>query len=99
MLGLGALNAVAAELSAAEQSDLMRLLRHDCGACHGMWLTGGLGPPLTERALARKPPDALRAVIWDGRPAAGMPPWQGILSQQQVHWLVDRLQEGIDESD
>lgn len=99
MVGLGALNAVAAEPSAAERSELIRLLKHDCGACHGMRLTGGLGPPLTVRALAHKSPDALRAAIWDGRPAAGMPPWRGILSQQQVDWLVDRLRGGIDARD
>ena len=30
---------------------LVTLLLHDCGACHGMKLTGGLGPPLTAAAL------------------------------------------------
>jgi len=98
MAGLEVVNANPAELSSAQQADLTRLLKHDCGSCHGMRLTGGLGPPLTARALSNKSPDVLRAAIWDGRPAAGMPSWQGILSQQEVDWLVEKLLEGVDDS-
>jgi hypothetical protein len=34
------------------QQQLLRMVRQDCGACHGMQLTGGLGPAITASALA-----------------------------------------------
>ena len=44
------------------------MVRQDCGACHGMRLTGGLGPALTREALADKPIESLVATIVHGRP-------------------------------
>ena len=28
----------------ARQKELVRMVRQDCGSCHGLYLTGGLGP-------------------------------------------------------
>ena len=69
-------------------AELDALLRNDCGACHGMTLQGGLGPALTPAALAGRSPDALRAVIRDGRPGTAMPPWQGQVSDADIDALV-----------
>ena len=33
---------------------LLRMVRRDCGSCHGMRLTGGLGPALTPQALVER---------------------------------------------
>ena len=31
------------------------MVRQDCGSCHGLRLTGGLGPPLTRDVMAAQP--------------------------------------------
>lgn len=86
--------ATSAEPSHARQHELLNLLHHDCGACHGLTLHGGLGPALTRDALAGQPAGVLRAVILDGRPATAMPPWRRFLSGEDVDWLVERLRRG-----
>ena len=86
--------AVAAAPDAARQGELLRLLRQDCGSCHGMRLTGGLGPPLTPQALRDKPAGSLTATIVAGRPGTAMPPWRPFLSESEAAWLVERLQQG-----
>lgn len=77
------------------QAQLLSLLRQDCGACHGMTLKGGLGPSLLPQALAGKPPEFLRQTILDGRAGTPMPPWRGLLSSDEVAWLVDQLRNGV----
>jgi cytochrome c55X len=84
-----------ADPDVAHQAQLLNLLRQDCGACHGMTLKGGLGPSLLPQALAGKPPELLRATILDGRSGTPMPPWRGILSTDDVAWLVDQLRNGV----
>ena len=83
-------------LSAERQTELTHLLRHDCGSCHGMTLKGGLGPALTPDVLNNKPEEYLFHVISFGRKGTPMPPWQGILSNDDIRWLVDALKEGVD---
>ncbi|MCO4861074.1 cytochrome c [Cupriavidus sp. WGlv3] len=78
----------------ARQAQLAHWLRDDCGACHGMTLRGGLGPPLTPASLAGKPPDGLVATVLYGRPGTAMPPWQPFMTQDEARWLIDRLQAG-----
>ena len=65
-----------------------------CGACHGLHLTGGLGPPLTPQALADHSRDSLIATVTYGRPARAMPGWGPLLSAGDIAWLVDRLLQG-----
>ena len=77
------------------QAQLLNLLRQDCGACHGMTLKGGLGPSLLPQALAGKTPEYLRQTILDGRGGTPMPPWRGLLSADEVAWLVDQLRNGV----
>lgn len=82
------------ELSEERQGELIHLLRHDCGSCHGMTLKGGLGPALTEEALAGKTLDYLYLTVREGHPGTPMPPWRGILDDLEIRWLVTRLQNG-----
>jgi cytochrome c55X len=79
---------------AARQDQLEHMVRQDCGSCHGMTLKGGLGSPLLPEALAGKDDGFLTATILDGRPGTAMPPWRGLLSDQDVRWIVDYLKEG-----
>ena len=78
----------------ARQVQLEHLLTQDCGACHGLYLTGGLGPPLTPAALAGHSRDSLTATITYGRPARAMPGWAPLLSAGEIAWLVERLLQG-----
>jgi cytochrome c55X len=77
--------------------ELVRLVRQDCGSCHGMTLQGGLGTPLTPEALANKPAETLAATILYGRLGTAMPPWKTLLSEAEANWIVERLQEGFPE--
>ena len=77
------------------QDALIRLVRQDCGSCHGMRLTGGLGPALTPDALKDKPAATLLGTILQGRPGTPMPPWQNFLTEPEAEWIVDKLQKGF----
>ena len=84
-----------AEPDPARQQALVRMVRQDCGSCHGMRLTGGLGPPLTRDALAAQSPAALAVVILHGRPGTPMPPWRALLTEAEAAWIADRLVQGF----
>lgn len=93
LAALPCLPVCAAALTAARAAELQNLLFQDCGSCHGMRLTGGLGPALTAAALAGKPRELLLATIRDGRTGTPMPPWKGLLGEDDIAWLVDTLLE------
>jgi cytochrome c55X len=78
----------------ARQSELLYLLKHDCGSCHGMTRQGGLGPALLPAALQDRPTQLLVNTVLDGRPGTPMPPWRGELSEQDAQWLVEALRRG-----
>ena len=78
----------------ARQRELLVLLKQDCGSCHGMRLTGGLGPALTPEALRTKPAESLAATIVHGRPGTAMPPWRRFMSEAEAQWLVARMIDG-----
>ena len=81
----------AAELSGERQQQLIHLLRHDCGSCHGMTLKGGLGPSLLPGQIRSSDPDYLHQIISHGVPGTAMPPWQPLLSGDDINFLVDTL--------
>ena len=98
LLPLALLPALAAAQPDAQRSrELVRMVRQDCGSCHGMALTGGLGPALTRAALADKPLDSLEAVIEHGRPGTPMPPWRTMLKPGESRWIAERLVAGFPE--
>jgi cytochrome c55X len=97
LLALGACSAVAQPLTAARQQELVRMVRQDCGSCHGMRLTGGLGPALTQEALADKPLPAMAAVIHHGRPGTPMPPWRALITADESQWIAEQLFAGFPE--
>lgn len=77
------------------QVELLRLVRQECGACHGLQLGGGLGPALTRQALADKPLDSMAAVIFGGRPGTPMPTWRAFLSAAEAQWIASQLALGL----
>jgi len=85
----------AADMTVARQTELLHLLKQDCGSCHGMTLQGGLGPALTPQALNGKLDVMLRDTILNGRPGTPMPPWRPFMGTQEADWLVQVLQRGL----
>lgn len=83
-----------ADVPPQRQVELLHLLKHDCGSCHGMTLKGGLGVALTPEALARRPAELLLTTILDGRSGTPMPPWRSVLTREEAAWLVDVLRTG-----
>lgn len=87
----------APELSPERTTQLVRMVRQDCGSCHGMRLTGGLGPALTREALAAKAAPYLAAVIIHGIPGTPMPPWSSMLQENEAQWIAEQLVQGFPE--
>jgi len=88
------LTPVPAALDTARQAELLYLLKHDCGSCHGMTRKGGLGPPLLPDNLRDRPPLLMENTVLYGRPGTPMPPWRGLLTEQEVHWLLEAMRRG-----
>jgi cytochrome c55X len=63
------------------RAELLNMIRHDCGSCHGLTLAGGLGLPLLPEALKDKHPEALKETILRGRGGTPMPPWQAFITE------------------
>ena len=93
-IGLAEQAPVEPALGKLRQAELTRLVRHDCGSCHGLRLLGGLGPALTPEALAGRPIESLAATITHGRPGTAMPGWRAMLDDQDALWIAVRLVQG-----
>ncbi len=85
----------AAQPDPERRAELVRLVRQDCGSCHGLTLGGGLGPPLTPPNLAGKPFDSLVATVLNGRPGTAMPGWSRFLNESEAQWVVRALLSGF----
>lgn len=85
----------ASDIPSPRQAELLNLLKHDCGSCHGLSMKGGLGPSLRPEVLRGKPVDYLSATILYGRPGTPMPPWRPFLTEQEARWLAHRILEGV----
>lgn len=88
-------SAAQADPTAERQRQLVRMVRQDCGSCHGMKLTGGLGPALTREAMSPLPTESIAATIVHGRPGTPMPPWRAMLDEGEARWIAQRLQAGF----
>ena len=84
-----------ADISATRQTELLYLLKQDCGSCHGMTLKGGLGPALLPETLNGKPRELLVSTILEGRRGTAMPPWKALLTADEAEWLAVQLQTGM----
>jgi cytochrome c55X len=94
LLGLLMSGPAAADVDTARQTELLYLLKHDCGSCHGMRRLGGLGAPLNAETLAGRSDDDLTGIILDGMPGTPMPPWRPFINPDEARWLVHFLRNG-----
>ncbi|MES9856330.1 MAG: cytochrome c [Sedimenticola sp.] len=83
------------ELNSPRQVEIIHLLKHDCGSCHGMRLEGGLGPALKPDQLKNWSAEQLALTIRYGRPGTPMPPWGPFLTETEAVWLAQQLKQGI----
>jgi cytochrome c55X len=81
-------------MAQASAGDLERLVRQDCGSCHGMTLKGGLGPDLRATRLAGRDKAEIARIILDGVPGTAMPPWRPLLSEDEALWIANYLMSG-----
>ncbi len=72
------------------QKYLRDLVQWECTRCHGYQRIGQNGPPLTPDIMELKDPDYLMNVILNGR-FAQMPPWKGMLSVDDVEFIVKTI--------
>ncbi len=87
----------AAALDAGRQQQLTTLVRQDCGSCHGMTLQGGLGSALLPKNVEHLGVEGIAQIILEGVPGTPMPPWRGLLSEAEAHWIAEKLKEGFPE--
>lgn len=87
-------DALAQSLSQPRQAELTKLVRQDCGSCHGMTLKGGLGKGLLPSDLEETSVSHLTEVILDGVYGTPMPGWRGLLSTQEAEWIARHLKAG-----
>lgn len=92
-LAIGATSAAAGPVAAERGAELERLVRQDCGSCHGMTLKGGLGPDIRPARWRGVPSEAIAQVILDGVPNTPMPPWRQLLSDDEALWVADYLKK------
>lgn len=84
-----------AAIAPQRQDELTRLVRNDCGSCHGLTLKGGLGPALLPETLSGKAPEGLRETILRGRTGTAMPPWSNFVTEPEANWIVEQLMKGF----
>ncbi|GIT86727.1 cytochrome c [Roseobacter sp. OBYS 0001] len=80
-------------LPQAEQDRLAHFVQQDCGSCHGLKMTGGLGSAITPEALEGHTVDGLTSIILDGIPGTAMPPWRPLLTEIEAQWIAEYLLE------
>lgn len=71
----------------------------NCAACHGQEGEGLIGPNLADKYWLHGGTNvAIYEVIAEGVPAQGMPPWQSVLSAEQIAQMVAYIRslEGTD---
>jgi cytochrome c55X len=82
------------ESARPESARLERLVRQDCGSCHGLTLAGGLGPDLRPAALVGHDAESLAGIVLDGLPGTAMPPWRPLLTEAEALWIGAYLLKG-----
>lgn len=88
-----ALPASAGPVAPDRADELRHMVRQDCGSCHGLRLTGGLGRDITPAALRGRDAADLTAIILDGMPGTAMPGWRPLLTEDEARWIADYLLE------
>jgi cytochrome c55X len=73
------------------------MVRQDCGACHGMRLTGGLGPSIIAADLPGRTVEGVSITILEGHPGTAMPGWRALINEHEARWIAQQLLAGFPE--
>ena len=95
LLAAAAASAAADGPPEPRRSEIVNMVRQDCGSCHGLTMKGGLGPPLVPEAVAAKDPELMRAIILHGLRGTPMPPWRPFLTDDEAMFVVQLLKKGL----
>jgi len=87
--------AAQAEIEEARQAELLNFLEQDCGSCHGLKRTGGLGSPLVPEELEGRDDETLAEIVLEGIPETAMPPWKAIITEEEAYFLIKQLRKGL----
>jgi glucose/arabinose dehydrogenase/cytochrome c5 len=98
LVALAAVLPSASPLTASSQPlpprDVAQVYTQVCAACHGMGLEGGKARSMLDDTWTFGGDDAsLAATIRDGRAAAGMPAFKGLLTEPEIRAMVYYLRE------
>ena len=96
LLTVTALLLLAGLVQASEQP-VTKLYQLHCGECHGANRLGAIGPALLPQNLKRLRKKSAAKVIRESRPAVQMPPFKGILSEEQIESLVELIYTPLEE--
>ncbi len=89
------ISAARSEPDPATRERLTHLLIQDCGSCHGLTLQGGLGKPLLPENVSDRSVEVLAEIILDGIAGTPMPPWKGLISQDDALFIAETLKRGL----
>jgi cytochrome c55X len=95
LLAVSPLSAARSEPDTATKARLTHLLVQDCGSCHGLTLQGGLGKSLLPEDVSDRSAEVLAEIILDGIPGTPMPPWKGLLTQDEALFIAETLKRGL----
>ena len=75
--------------------DYKLLFATNCSSCHGVDLSGGRAKTLfDERIFSERTDEQLVEIIQGGLPEVGMPPFSGVLSEDQTRKMLVFLRDG-----
>ena len=79
----------------AEAPDAAALYDNLCAACHGVKLEGGVGPSLVDEVwIGGSSLEDIQQATRVGKPAMGMPAYEGILEEDQIRlvaaWILEQ---------
>lgn len=80
----------------ADASGVDAVYQKHCSECHGQDRLGGQGPALLPENLHRLRPKRAVKAIAEGRPATQMPPFDKLLTGEQIQSLVDLIYTPLD---
>jgi mono/diheme cytochrome c family protein len=67
-----------------------------CGSCHGDFREGAYGPALTPERLGGINTEILKKVISKGISNTIMPPWEDILTDQEINDIIEYILSPVD---
>ncbi len=95
LCSISACGEASSDIPLERQQELERIVRHDCGSCHGMTLKGGLGPAFATEQFLQSDDATLALIIREGVPGTPMPAWGDLLTDTEINWIIAYLKREV----